>query len=67
MLKIIICFNHLIFQNDNWKSFKLYKTALINSSRNGNKEIIKILLEQDGNDINAKDIKLHCLIFISNI
>ena len=37
------------------------------ASENGHTEIVKILLEQEGIDINAKDITLFLLIFISFI
>ena len=45
-----------MFQNDIWKLFKLLFTALMRASANGNTEIVKILVEQKGIDINAKNI-----------
>ena len=43
-------------QNHIWKFFKLLWTALIRASNNGHTETVKILVEQKGIDINAKDI-----------
>ena len=48
-------FNNLKFQNNIWDFFKLFKTALIFASFNSHPEIVKILVEQEGIDINAKD------------
>ena len=35
------------------------------ASKNGHFDIVKLLVEQDGIDINSKDAFLHCLMFIS--
>ena len=48
-------FNNLIFQNNIWNFFKLFWTALMWASFNGHIEIVKILVEQEGIDINAKN------------
>ena len=55
----------MIIQNDIWKLLKLFETALILASMKGHTEIVKILVEQEGIDINAKDIYLLYLMFIS--
>ena len=47
-------FNNFIFQNNIWNFFKLFKTVLIIASENDHIEIVKILVEQEGIDINAK-------------
>ena len=44
-----------MFQNHFWNSFKLLRTALILVSIKGLTEIVKMLLEHKGIDINAKD------------
>ena len=54
MLKI---FNYF-YQNYIWKFFKLYKTELMKASLKGHAEIVKILVEHEGIDINAKNIQL---------
>ena len=43
-------------QNNIWKLFKLFETALMKASDNDHTEIVKILVEQEGIDINAKSI-----------
>ena len=45
-----------MFQNNIWKFFNLLDTALMKASWNGHTEIVKILVEQEGININAKDI-----------
>ena len=45
-----------MFLNNIWEFIKLLWTALMRASANGHTEIVKILLEQKGIDINAKDI-----------
>ena len=50
-----VYFIKLTFQNNIWNLFKLFKTALILASENGHTKIVKILVEQEGIDINAKD------------
>ena len=50
-----VYFNNLMFQNNIWNFFKLFRTALIYASEKGHTEIVKILVEQEGIDINAKD------------
>ena len=39
-----------------WNFFKLLWTALMRASGKGHIEIVEILVEQEGIDINAKDI-----------
>ena len=56
-----------MFLNIIWNFFKLFNTALIWASKNGHTEIVKILLEQKGIDINAKDIYLFLSKFASII
>ena len=53
---INIYFNYFIFQNNIWEFIKLLYTALMKAFDNGYTEIVKILVEQEGIDINAKDI-----------
>ena len=57
----------MIFQNDFWELLKLFRTALMLASDNGHVEIVKMLVEQEGIDINAKGVYLFHLIFISII
>ena len=47
-----------MFQNNAWNLTKLLWTALMYASVCGHTEIVKILLEQSGIDINAKDVYL---------
>ena len=47
-----------------WKYFILFHTALMFASYIGSAEIIKMLVKQEGIDINAKDIYLCLSIFI---
>ena len=47
---------HHYLWNIAWNFFKLYKTALILASEKGYTEIVKILIEQVGIDINAKNV-----------
>ena len=54
MVVINIYLNDLIFQNNIWKLIKLFYTALILESRSGYTEILKLLLEQEGIDINTQ-------------
>ena len=53
---INIYFNYFRFQNNIWKIFKLLWTALMRASWNGCTETVKILVEQEGIDINAKSV-----------
>ena len=64
---IKIYFNNLKIQNYIWNLFKLFDTALIWASEKGNTEIVKMLVEQDGIDINAKNIYFFLSKFISII
>ena len=48
----------MIFQNNIWDLFMSFDTALICASRNGNTEIVKLLLEQNEININVKNIIL---------
>ena len=50
-----VYFKHLEIQKIIWSFIKLSKTALMNASEIGYREIVKILVEKRGNDINAKD------------
>ena len=52
----MINFNYFGFQNNIWNFLKLLWSALNRASRENHPEIVKILLEQEGIDINAKDI-----------
>ena len=56
-----------MFQNHIWNFFKLLCTALMYASKNGHTEIVKIFIEQEGININAKDIYLYLSLFISFI
>ena len=56
IILIQVYFNHLKFQNYFWDLFKLFNTALIWAAQTGKTEIVKLLLEQEGIDINAKNI-----------
>ena len=53
--KTKVYFNILKFQNNIWRFFKFFQTALMKASENGHLEIGKILGKQEGIDINAKD------------
>ena len=65
--KDIVYFNNIIFQNDIWNFFKLFRTALIWAYLNGHTEIVKILVKQEGIEINAKDnVYFNNLIFQNN-
>ena len=44
------------FQNNILDLFKLFGTSLICASMNGDTEIVKILAEQEGIGINAKNV-----------
>ena len=46
------------FQNNYWNLIKLLLTALMIASQNEHTEVVKMLLEQDGIEINAKDVSL---------
>ena len=56
---------NLIFQNHIWSFLKLFWTALIFASFYDNAEIVHLLVEQEGIDINAKDVLLLLSMFIS--
>ena len=49
-----IYFNNFLFQNNIWNFFKLFKTALMKASSGGHTEIVKILVETEGVDLDAK-------------
>ena len=46
---------------------KLFETALVWATRNGHIEIVKLLVEREGIDINVKDLYLFLSKFISII
>ena len=56
-----------MFQNNDWNLIKLFNTALIWASYFGHNEIVEILLEQNGIDINTKNIYLLSSMFYSII
>ena len=56
MIIIHIYYNYLIFQNNIWNCFKLLCKALIVASSKCYTKIVKLLLEQEGIDINAQDV-----------
>ena len=64
-----VCFNNFyLFQNNIWNFFKLFQTALSFASRYGHTEIVKILVEQEGIDINANTrVYFNNFIFQNNI
>ena len=63
-----VYFNNFGFQNNIQGFEKLFTTALICVSWNNCIEIVKILVEQEGIDINAKDdVYFNNLIFQNNI
>ena len=64
-----VYFNNFLFKNNIWNFFKLFDTALILASRKGHTEIVKILIEQEGIDINAKEYNVYInnFIFQNNI
>ena len=65
--KNIVYFNNIMFQNNIWNFFKLFWTALVIASENGHTEIVKILFEQEGFDINAENnVYFNNSIFQSN-
>ena len=55
------------FQNNSQKFFDLYDTAFMLASTSGRTEIVRLLVKQEGIDINAKDIYLFYSKFISII
>ena len=67
MIFINIYINYLILRNNIWNFFKLLQTALMYASDYGCTETVKMLVEQEGIDINAKYIYLYLLLFISTI
>ena len=47
-------FDNLIFQNNVWNLFKLFRTSLIKASENGRTETVKILKYVElANEVNA--------------
>ena len=50
---VYLCYS--MFYNGIWTFLKLFWTALISASANNSFEIVKLLLQQKGIDINAKD------------
>ena len=50
--------SRLIFSNNIWDLFKLFETALLFATYKGCNEIVKLLLEQKGIDVNAKNVYL---------
>ena len=65
--KNVVYFNQLRFQSNFWYLFKLLLSALMIAAEKGHIEIVKLLLEQKGIDLNAKDVFLLYLKFISLI
>ena len=47
-----------------WDLHIFFMTAFITASNNGNIEIVKLILEQNKIDINARDIYLFCTMFV---
>ena len=45
--KDYVYFNNMIFQNNIWKFFKLFRTASMRASENGRTEAVKIFVEQE--------------------
>ena len=66
--KTDVYFNNFKFQNNIWNFFTLFKAALIIASENGHTEIVKILVKQEGIDINAKNyVYFNNFLFQNNI
>ena len=57
----------MIFQDKIWNLFNTFFTALMSASRYGNVEIVKLLLEHKGIDVNAQTIYFLYSMFISRI
>ena len=53
-----------MFRSNIWNFFKLLWTALMAASGKGYFQVVELLLEQDGFDINDRDIYLFPLTFI---
>ena len=53
------------FTNNIWKLMKLFKTALMLASSEAKTKIVKILVEQEGININDKDDYLFYSKFVS--
>ena len=53
------------FQQNVWNLVKSLQTALIHASQGGYVEIVKLLLEQDGIDINVVNVCLSSSTFES--
>ena len=51
-------------QNNIWSLLEIYTTPLIHASHCGYTEVVKLLLEQKGIDINAKRIYYFDLKFV---
>ena len=63
-----VYFTNFGFQNNIWNFFKLFYTALMKASKYSHTEIVKILVEQEGIDVNAKDkVYSNNFIFQNNI
>ena len=58
--------NNFIFQIDIWIFFKFFRTALMYASQEGYIDIVQLLLQQEGIDINAKDAFLFYLEFVAD-
>ena len=64
---IIVYYNNSIFRYNKWNLIRWFETALTAASCYGHTEIVKLLLEQEGIDVNAKAAFLFDSEFISFI
>ena len=52
------------FQSNVWFLFNILWSALTFAARFGHTEVVKLLIEQNGIDLNTKTVYVFCLIFV---
>ena len=56
-----------MYQKIIWNFLRLFSSALMIACKQGNSEIVQLLIEKDGIDINARIVYLISLGFYGNI